>query len=100
MAQVVWTEQAAVQLDAIAQHIALDKPVAAQSVVRKIYAKAGLLAISPTLGRPASELPGKHYRKFWISPCWVYYRLANELVVIIHVRRAERPFRSEDIRVP
>jgi toxin ParE1/3/4 len=99
MAQVIWTERAVAQLDAIADYIALDKPVAAQSVVRKIYSKAGLLAISPMLGRPAGELPGKHYRKFWVSPCWIYYRYTSELVIIIHIRRGERPFRSEDIGV-
>ena len=50
MAQVIWTERAVAQLDAIADYIALDKPVAAQSVVRKIYSKAGLLAIFPHAG--------------------------------------------------
>ncbi len=99
MAQVVWTEKAAAQLDAIAEYISLDKPAAAKSVVHKIYSRAGLPVISPKLGRPATELPGTHYRKFWVSPCWIYYRQSNEFIIIIHVRRNERPFRSEDIAV-
>jgi toxin ParE1/3/4 len=99
MAEVIWTERAINQLDEIAGYIALDKPDAAVRVVKHVYAKAGMLAATPMLGRPVPELPSPNYRMLWIRPCWVYYRVSGERRIILHVRRAERPFRIEDMAI-
>lgn len=99
MAEVIWTERAVSQLDEIAGYIALDKPGAAARVAAQVYAKAGLLAFSPKLGRLVPELSRSNYRMFWIRPCWVYYRISGERRIILHVRRAERPFRIEDMAI-
>ena len=99
MAEVIWTERAVNQLDEIAGYIALDKPEAATRVVAQVYAKAGLLLFSPKLGRPVPELARSNYRMFWVRPCWVYYRICGERRIILHVRRAERPFRVEDMAI-
>ncbi|TXL11436.1 plasmid stabilization protein, partial [Methylococcaceae bacterium CS2] len=37
MAQVIWTEPALSDLDAIAEYIALDEPSAAISLVKKVF---------------------------------------------------------------
>lgn len=99
MAQVIWTARAVAQLDEIASYIALDKPLAARSTVRKIYARTGLLAHAARLGRRVPELPDTNYRMLWVSPCWVYYRIAEEKRIVLHVRRAERPLHIEDLTV-
>jgi len=37
MAQIIWTEPALSDLDAIAEYIALDKPSAAMKLVQKVF---------------------------------------------------------------
>jgi plasmid stabilization system protein ParE len=97
MAEVIWSEPAIAQLDAIASYIALDKPDAAQGVVRRIFDSTDRLEQFKKLGRSVPEFPYPNYRQVWIRPCWIYYRIDNEDVRILHVRRAEQPFRMEDV---
>ena len=97
MAEIVWTERALAQLDEIAGYIALDKPVAAKRVVRRVFDYTDRLAAWPGLGKILPQLRRSAYRQLWISPCWVYYRVAETRVFILHVRRAEKPFRIEDL---
>jgi toxin ParE1/3/4 len=99
MAEVIWTARAIAQLDEIAAYIALDKPLAAQSTVRKIYARTGLLAHVAKIGRKVPELPGTDHRMLWARPCWIYYRIAGEKRFVLHVRRGERPLRIEELSV-
>ena len=97
MAEVIWSGPAIDQLDAIASYIALDKPDAARSVVRRIFDSTDRLDQFKMLGRSVPEFPHPNYRQVWIRPCWIYYRVDNEDVRILHVRRAEQPFRIEDL---
>jgi toxin ParE1/3/4 len=97
MAEVTWSKPALDQLDAIAGFIALDKPDAAAAVVQKIFGMTDHLELFVKLGRKVPEYPHPNYRQVWISPCWVYYRTEEEQVFILHVRRAERPLRIDDL---
>ena len=97
MAEVIWTEPALAQLDAIAGYIALDKPDAAQTVVRRIFALTDNLERFKQLGRPIPEFRHPHYRQAWIKPCWIYYREDGSRVYILHVRRAEKLLRVADL---
>jgi len=97
MAEVIWSDPATDQLDAIASYIALDKPDAARGVVRRIFDATDRLEHFKKLGRPVPEFPHPNYRQVWIRPCWIYYRIDGEDVRILHVRRAEQPFRIEDL---
>lgn len=98
MAEVIWSEPATDQLDAIASYIALDKPDAARGVVRRIIDATDRLEHFKKLGRSVPEFPHPNYRQVWIRPCWIYYRIDGEDVRILHVRRAEQPFRIEDLQ--
>jgi toxin ParE1/3/4 len=97
MAQVVWTDPALLQLEAIADFIALDKPEAAQAAVRRIVDATDHLDSFLRIGRPIPGFPHKNYRQIWIKPCWLYYRIDKDRVFILHVRRAERLFRSDEL---
>ena len=97
MAEVIWTEPALAQLDAIADFIALDKPDAAQAVVRRIFTLTDNLERFKRLGRAIPEFHHPHYRQVWIKPCWIYYREDGSRVYILHVRRAEKMLRVEDL---
>jgi toxin ParE1/3/4 len=97
MAGLTWTDPALDQLDAIADFIALDKPDAAKAVVRRIFETTDHVAHFTKLGRPIPEFPHAFYRQVWLKPCWVYYRIDGKNIFILHVRRAEKPFRVEDL---
>jgi hypothetical protein len=51
MAEIIWTESALSDLDAIADYIALDKPEAAHSLVRKVDEGTGQKINSRFFGR-------------------------------------------------
>jgi len=97
MARVVWSAPALLQLESIIDFIALDKPQAAKAVAVRIIDTTSHLERFLLLGRPIRELAPKNYRQVWIKPCWFYYRIEGGDVFILHVRRAEKPFRIEDL---
>ena len=97
MAEVVWSAPALLQLEAIIEFIALDKPEAAKAVALRIIDKTDHLERFLRLGRPIVEFPRKEYRQMWIKPCWLYYRNDGGNVYILHVRRAEKPLRIDDL---
>lgn len=97
MAEVVWSEPALGQFEAILEFIAMDKPDAAQAVAIKVFAATDKLSRFPTLGRHIREFPHQSYRQLWIAPCWIYYRTEKKRVIILHVRRGEKLFRAEDL---
>ncbi len=100
MAEVVWTDPALAQLEAIAEFIALDRPAAAAAVVQRIMAVTSRVEQFRKMGRQIPEFRRPNYRQIWLKPCWVYYRLDGERVYILHVRRAERPLRATDLSGP
>jgi plasmid stabilization system protein ParE len=98
MAQIIWTEPALSDLDAIADYIALDKPDAASGLVRRIFAHVDKLTKHPNLGSRIPELmPASRYRQIVESPCRVFYRHDQTAgkVFILGVMRGERHFQPE-----
>ncbi len=95
MATLIWTEPALRQLEEIVDIIALDKPEAAARVAQSIFDTTDNLKSFQLLGRKIPEFPVAGYRQIWIRPCWLYYKIINDDVFILHIRRAESPFRIE-----
>lgn len=93
MAQIIWTDPALDQLDEIAEYIALENPVAASVLVKKIFKKVDRLQKFRHSGRKPPELPGTIYREVVSSPCRIFYRLEKNTVLIIHVMRDEMQLR-------
>lgn len=93
MAQVVWTEPALSDLDAIADYIALDNPVAAKQLVRRVFRHVERLAAHPKSGSKPPELKGWRYRQIVEPPCRVFYRQERSEVFILHVMRSEQLLR-------
>ena len=96
MAQVVWTEPALQDLDAIADYIALDKPEAARALVQRIFAHTDHLASHPQIGSLPRELKGKRYRQIIEPPCRIFYRhdASENICLIVHVMRSEQRLRK------
>ena len=97
MAEVVWTQPALSQLEAIVTYIELDKPEAAQAVARRVFAATDHLESFLRLGRKIPEFPHPQYRQVWLRPCWLYYRIEDNRALILHVRWAEMLFNPEEL---
>ena len=61
MVELIWTEPALQELDAIAEYIALDKPLAASRYVEKVFKKVERLELFPRSGKKVNELPNTPY---------------------------------------
>jgi plasmid stabilization system protein ParE len=94
MVEIVWTEPALPDLDAIADYIALDNPEAAAQLVRRVFLHVEQLALHPESGSKPPELKGWRYRQIVEPPCRVFYRLDESRVYILYVMRAERLLRT------
>lgn len=94
MAEVIWTEPALQQLDAIADYISLDNPVAVGRLVQEVFDKTERLEDFPQSGRIPPELPDSVYREVVVPPCRIFYREDEAWVLILYVMREERQLRS------
>jgi addiction module RelE/StbE family toxin len=97
MAQVVWTEPALADLDAIADYIALENSTAARALVRRVFAHVEQLRRFPASGSHPPELSGRRYRQISEPPCRVFYRVERRTVFILHVMRAEQQLRRKRV---
>ena len=93
MAQVIWTEPALAELDAIADYIALDNPEAAKALVQRVFRRVEHLSVYPRSGSKPRELKGWRYRQVIERPCRVFYRQDGSRIYILYVMRAERLLR-------
>ena len=94
MADVVWTEPALLDMEDVADYIALDNPAAARRLVHAIFAATDRLERFPQSGRVPPELSDSVYREVVVTPCRIFYRLDGERVLILHVMREERLLRA------
>lgn len=95
MAEIVWSEPALADLDAIADYIALENPVAAAELVKRIFGHVEQLTAHPDSGSRPQELGRSRYRQIVEPPCRVFYRHDGHKVFILHVMRSERLLRKE-----
>ena len=94
MAEVIWTEPALQELDAIAEYIALDNPAAASDLVKAVFEKTERLENFPKSGRIPPELPDSVYREVVVPPCRIFYREDEQRVFVLFVMREERQLRA------
>lgn len=94
MVEIVWSEPALSDLDAIADYIALENPAAAAELVKRIVGHVEQLAEHPERGSRPQELKRSRYRQIIEPPCRVFYRYDGHRVFILHVMRSERLLRK------
>lgn len=95
MAEIVWTDPALSDLEAIAEYIALEDPEAAAALVQRVFGHVEQLAEHPGSGSRPAELGRSRYRQIIEPPCRVFYRADGEKVYLLHVMRSERLLRPE-----
>ena len=98
MAEIIWTEPALSDLDAIADYIALDKPEAARRLVQRVFEHMEQLMTHPQSGAVPRELRGSRYRQIVEPPCRVIYHYDDKRVFVLHVIRVERQLRPTRLR--
>jgi len=94
MARLIWTEPALLDLDEIAEYIALDDPLAAARYIQKVFDRVERLETHPNSGKRPAELPRTSYREVVVPPCRIFYRVEKNSVYILHVMRSERLLRT------
>ena len=97
MAEIIWSEPALADLDAIADYIALENPVAASELVKRIFGHIEQLVDHPESGSRPQELGKSRYRQIVEPPCRVFYRYDGHKVFILHVMRSERLLRKDQL---
>lgn len=98
MAQVIWSEPAIADLDAIADYIAIEIPDAAAKLVAQVFLHVEQLADHPESGSRPQELKRTRYRQIIEPPCRVFYRFDGASVLILHVMRSERLLRRSRLQ--
>lgn len=80
-------------LDAIADYVAVEDPVAASALVKRVMEHVAQLENHPESGSRPLELGGSRYRQIVEPPCRVFYRYDGHKVFVVYVMRSERLFR-------
>ena len=88
MDEIVWTEDARLDLDEIATYIALDNPQAAERVIRRIVEAVSGLSFYPRIGREG-RVEGTRELVVTGTPYIAVYRLREriEILTIYHGAR-------------
>lgn len=94
MVEIIWTDPALQELDAIAEYISLDNSAAASALVDQVFKKAERLADFPQSGRCPPELSNSVYRELVIPPCRIFYRENMGRILVLYVMREERQLRA------
>lgn len=87
MVQVVWTEVAVGDLEAIRNYVAQDRPKAADTLAEKLFRAGNALDLNPDRGRP---IPGGRRELTHVNPYLIRYRVRGDLVEILEVRHGAR----------
>ena len=97
MAEIIWTEPALNDLDAIADYIALDNPNAARQLVQRIFRHVEQLIAHPNSSSKPEELRGWRYRQVVEPPCRIFYRHDRGAVYVLYVMRGERRLQKKSL---
>ncbi|HSS51841.1 MAG TPA: type II toxin-antitoxin system RelE/ParE family toxin [Thermoanaerobaculia bacterium] len=87
--RVRWTRRALRSLDSIAEHIAKDRPMAAERIVERIYDSVVHLPRFPEIGRPG-RVPGTRELIVSGTPFIIPYRIRRDDIEVITVLHAAR----------
>lgn len=102
MADLIWTEPALHDLDAIADYIALDNQRAARELVQRVFQHVEQLAAHPKSGSHPLELrrSSRRYRQIVEPPCRVFYRYerSSRKVYVLYVMRGEMRLRKSRLQ--
>lgn len=85
---------ALVDLEEIAEYIALDNPGSAKKFVRTVFQTIERLEQYPQSGRKPPELKKTSCREVIVDPCRIFYRVDKKDIYILYVMRGESQLRK------
>ncbi len=92
MARLVWSPQAADDLEATCIYISRDSQVYAQEFARRIVSSVELLARFPEAGRIVPEFSDRNLRELVSGHYRVIYELrSNDVVAVLAIHHGSRP---------
>jgi toxin ParE1/3/4 len=100
MAEIRWTEQAAEDLEAIAEYIARDSPHYASLFCLNTVAKIERLELFPMLGRIVPETNDPAIREILMGNYRIIYRLVGETVEILSIYHGARILDPDTLTLP
>lgn len=90
MAEVVWTQEAVEDLEAIGNFYERTAPAYAASLIERLYGSVAILKNHTHLGRKVPEIDHDSIRELVVERYRVIYRLAQdrvEIIVVLHGRQ-------------
>jgi toxin ParE1/3/4 len=90
VAEIRWTPQAADDLEAITDFIALDSPAYAAKFALGILETVEQLASFPTSGRVVPEIAQPHVRELFEGNYRVIYRFEKQVVEVLTIHHGAR----------
>ena len=96
--KIVWSPLAIDRASEEAAFIAGDKPEAAKRWLEGLFATVDRLATFPLLGKAVPELRAAEYRQLTYRSHRVVYRVNDDSVAILTVRRFKQQLRPEELR--
>jgi addiction module RelE/StbE family toxin len=98
MAEIVWTEEALSDLEAIGAYFERTSPQYASAVVGRLYSSVEQLVEYPKIGRKVPEIDHESLRELIVEDYRIVYQLQEErieIVTVLHSRQdIERKFRE------
>ena len=94
MAELIWTEPALHDLEAIADYIALDDSEAARRLVQRVFSTSSSLRNSRRAVPARRKCGESRYRQIVEAPCRAFYRYDGARVFVLYVMRGEMRLRK------
>ena len=95
--RIVWSPVAVQRAGEEAGFIAADKPEAASKWLEGLFAAVDRLASFPLSGKAVPEIASGDYRQLTYKSHRVVYRVRNNVVAILTVRRFKQVLRPEEL---
>jgi len=98
MADIVWTEEALSDLEAIGDYFERTSPQYASSIIDRLHSSVEPLAEHPKMGRRVPEVGHEALRELIVDEYRVLYQLRDgdiEIITVVHSRQdLEKKFRQ------
>ena len=85
-----WSPLAITRLTEVAKYIALDNPVAAERLVKKVFSQVEKLSEFPERGRMVPEVGNKAIREIISGNYRIIYRLQDREISILTLRHVKQ----------
>jgi addiction module RelE/StbE family toxin len=100
VAEIVWTEEALADLEAIGDYFERTSPQYAPVIVERLYDSVDRLAEHPKMGRKVPEVAHESLRELIVENHRIIYQLQEqriEVVTIVHGRQdVDKKFRERE----